>query len=290
MTTQLTNLSTVRQLCEKYGFTLRKGFGQNFLVNPGVCPKICEAAGLTPTDSVLEIGPGFGTLTRQLAARAGKVLALEVDARLLPVLAETLADCPNATVLHADAMKAGLAELVENELGGTAKLCANLPYNLTSPILMRLLEERLPLGGITVMVQKEAAQRLCAAPGTRGAGAISYAVHYYAVPKLVFTVSPGSFYPPPKVQSAVVTLALRQSPPLAAQPEREKRLFRLVRAAFGQRRKTLANAAAAGLGLPKAQLLAALAKAGLALAARPEKLTLEQYIALEAALWPGDHG
>lgn len=282
----LTDRGAVRQLCEKYGFSLSKGFGQNFLVNPGVCPKICDVAGLGPDDSVLEIGPGFGTLTRELSARAGHVAALEIDRRLLPVLAETLADCPNVTVVPGDVMKTDLAALIAAELGGSAKVCANLPYNLTSPILMRLLEERLPIPSVTVMVQKEAAQRITAAPGTREAGAITYAAHYYTVPKLAFTVSAGSFYPPPKVQSAVIHLALRQSLPLAAQPQREARLFRLVRAAFGQRRKTLANSASAGLALPKDQLRQALLAANLAENIRPEQLTLEDYIRLEAALWP----
>ena len=282
----LTDRGTVRLLCEKYGFSLSKGFGQNFLVNPGVCPKICDVAGLTPDDNVLEIGPGFGTLTRELSSRAGRVAALEIDHRLLPVLAETLADRPNVTVVPGDVMKTDLAALISTELSGSAKVCANLPYNLTSPILMRLLEERLPISSITVMVQKEAAQRITAAPGTREAGAITYAVHYYTVPKLAFTVSAGSFYPPPKVQSAVIHLALRQSLPLAAQPQREARLFRLVRAAFGQRRKTLANSASAGLALPKDQLRQALLAANLAENIRPEQLTLEDYIRLEAALWP----
>lgn len=283
---RLTDRSTVRQLCEKYGFSLSKGFGQNFLVNPGVCPRICDAAGLGPQDNVLEIGPGFGTLTRELAGRAGRVAALEIDRRLLPVLEETLEGLANVTVIPGDVMKADLASLIETELGGCAKVCANLPYNLTSPILMRLLEERLPIPSITVMVQKEAAQRITAAPGTREAGAITYAVHYYTVPKLQFTVSPGSFYPPPKVQSAVITLALRGTLPLAHRPQREARLFRLVRAAFGQRRKTLTNAASAGLALPKEALQSAVEAAGLAPSARPEQLTLEDYIRLEAALWP----
>ena len=282
---RLTDRSTVRQLCEKYGFTLSKGFGQNFLVNPGVCPKICDAAGIGAEDTVLEIGPGFGTLTQELCRRAKQVVALEVDRRLLPVLEETLAEFPNAQVVQGDVMKADLAELIATELGGRARVCANLPYNLTSPILMRLLEERLPLTSITVMVQKEAAQRMAAAPGTREAGAITYAVHYYARPKMEFVVSAGSFYPPPKVTSAVISLEIREKPLLSHQPEREARLFRLVRAAFSQRRKTLANAASAGLVLPKAQLQEALAAAGLDENVRPEQLTLEQFVQLEAALF-----
>lgn len=283
----LTDLTTVRALCDKYGFALKKGFGQNFIVNPGICPKICDAAALTRQDGVLEIGPGFGTLTQQLGLRAGKVVCLEVDERLKPVLAETLQDLPNVTVLWQDALKADLPALVQQQFAGMPlKLCANLPYNITSPLLMKLLESRLPFKSLTVMVQKEAAQRIIAAPGSRAAGAISYAVHYYATPKMVFSVKPGSFYPPPKVTSAVIQLTPVQTPLLQAHPQREKRLFSLVRAAFAQRRKTLSNALAAGLPLPKEQITAAQAQAGIAPLARPEQLTLQDFIQLEAALWP----
>lgn len=274
---RLTDLSTIRALCAKYGFSLSKGFGQHFLTNAGICPKICEAAGIGPGSRVLEIGPGFGTLTRELAARAEKVAAIEVDRRLLPVLEETLAGCHNVTVIHQDVMKADLAAIINEQLGGTATVCANLPYNLTSPILMLLLESGLPIDSITVMVQQEAARRLTAAPGTREAGAITYAAHYYARPSYHFTVNPGSFHPPPKVKSAVIGLQLLGSPPA---PE----LFRLVRAAFGQRRKTLLNAASAGLGVEKPRLAAAMAAAGIPPMARPEQLSLEAYQALAAAL------
>lgn len=283
----LTDRGAVRALCEKYGFSLRKGFGQHFLVNPGICPKICEAAGIGPQSRVLEIGPGFGTLTRELAARAGRVAALEVDSRLLPVLDETLAGLDNVKVIHGDVLKVDLAELLAEQFGDVpATVCANLPYNITSPILMRLLEEKLNLESITVMVQKEAAERMAAKPGSRAAGAVSYAVHYYAQPKVRFAVAPGSFYPPPNVVSSVITLRLRESLPFAGEPERERRLFRLVRGSFAQRRKTLANAASAGLELPKQQLEAALGRAGFSPQVRPEQLTLEDFIALERAVWP----
>ncbi|MDL2324237.1 16S rRNA (adenine(1518)-N(6)/adenine(1519)-N(6))-dimethyltransferase RsmA [Ruminococcaceae bacterium OttesenSCG-928-A16] len=283
----LTDLTTIRTLCEKYGFTLAKGFGQNFIVNAGICPKICEAAGIDKTTNVLEIGPGFGTLTQQLALRAKKVVAIEVDTRLLPVLEETLAEHDNVTIVNQDVLQCDLAALITQEFGGgPVTVCANLPYYITSPILMKLLEDRLPITSITAMVQKEAADRICAAPGTRASGAISYATHYYAAPAIRFTVQPGSFYPPPKVTSAVIQLTLHAMPPLAAHPVREKRLFALVRASFSQRRKTLINAASAGLAMPKQALQAALQTTGLAPLARPEQLTLEQYIALEQALWP----
>lgn len=282
---QLTNLGTIRALCDKYGFSFAKGYGQHFLVNPGICPKICDVAGIGPNSDVLEIGPGFGTLTQEIARRARRVVSLEVDKRLLPVLDETLAGFTNAKIIPGDVMKADLTALLAEEFGGEASVCANLPYNITSPIIMALLEQRLPLAGITVMVQKEAAQRICAAPGTRASGAISYAVHYYARTVMQFDVSAGSFYPPPKVKSAVITLTPHAAPALSNQPVREKRLFRLIRASFSQRRKTLANAASSGLGLPKPELESALQTAGLQSTIRPEQLTLDDYIRLENAIW-----
>ena len=283
----LTDLSTIRDLCARYDFSLSKGFGQNFIVNPGVCPRIVQAAGIGPGWGALEIGPGIGVLTEQLARQADKVVSVEVDARLQPLLAETMAAYPNFKLVLGDVLKVDLAALLRKEFPGMpVAVCANLPYYITSPILMRLLEERLPIQSITVMVQKEAAQRLCAAPGTRQAGAISYAVAYYAAPKLLFTVQPGSFYPAPKVTSAVIRLDLHAEPPVQPARGDERGLFRLIRAAFSQRRKTAANAVAAGLGLPKAQVLAALQTAGLDVRLRPEQLTLADYCALQAAL-PG---
>lgn len=283
---RLTDLNTIRDLCRRHGFSLKKGLGQHFLVNPAVCPRLCDAAGLTKDFDVLEIGPGFGTLTQELAARANKVLSLEVDGKLLPVLDETLDGLDNVTVVHGDVMKEDLAALIAKHLTKKVVVCANLPYYITSPILMRILEDRLPVESVTVLVQMEAAKRITAKPGTREAGAITYAAHYYTSPKYMFTVSPGSFYPPPKVKSAVMHMPLVGTPPLAQDTEREIRLFKLIRAGFGQRRKTLANAASAGLSLPKEQLAAAIEAAGLQESVRPEQLTLNDYISLEAALWP----
>lgn len=281
----LTDLSTIRDLCARYDFSLSKGFGQNFIINPGVCPRIAEAAGLGPGWGALEIGPGIGVLTEQLARRADKVVSVEVDTRLQPLLAETMAGHPNFKLVLGDVLKVDLAALLKAEFPGMpVAVCANLPYYITSPILMRLLEERLPIRSITVMVQKEAAQRLCAAPGTRQAGAISYAVAYYAAPELLFTVQPGSFYPAPKVTSAVIRLTLHDTPPVQPANGDERGLFRLIRAAFSQRRKTAANAVAAGLGLPKPRVTAALQAAGLDARLRPEQLTLADYCALQAAL------
>lgn len=281
----LTDLSTIRDLCARYDFALSKGFGQNFIINPGICPRIAEAAGIGPGWGALEVGPGIGVLTEQLAERADKVVSVEVDTRLQPLLAETMAGHPNFKLVLGDVLKVDLAALLKAEFPGMpVAVCANLPYYITSPILMRLLEERLPIRSITVMVQKEAAQRLCAAPGTRQAGAISYAVAYYAAPELLFTVQPGSFYPAPKVTSAVIRLTLHDTPPVQPANGDERGLFRLIRAAFSQRRKTAANAVAAGLGLPKPRVTAALQAAGLDARLRPEQLTLADYCALQAAL------
>ena len=281
----LTDLSTIRDLCARHDFALSKGFGQNFIINPGICPRIAEAAGIGPGWGVLEIGPGIGVLTEQLARRADKVVSVEVDKRLPPILAETMADYPNFKLVLEDVLKVDLKGLLAAEFGDKpVAVCANLPYYITSPILIRLLEERLSIRNITVMVQKEAAQRLCAPPGTRQAGAISYAVAYYATPKLLFTVQPGSFYPAPKVTSAVIRLDIHDNPPVQVPGGDEAGMFRLIRAAFSQRRKTAANAVANGLNLPKARVLAALEAAGLDPRLRPEQLTLADCCALQAAL------
>lgn len=281
----LTDLSTIRALCAKYDFALSKGFGQNFIINPGVCPRIAEASGIGPGWGVLEIGPGIGVLTEQLCRRADKVVSVEVDKRLPPLLAETMAGFDNFKLVLQDVLKVDLRALLAEEFGDRpVAVCANLPYYITSPILMRLLEEKLPIRNITVMVQKEAAQRLCAAPGTREAGAISYAVAYYSTPKLLFTVQPGSFYPAPKVTSAVIRLDVHGTPPVTPPDGDEAGLFRLIRAAFSQRRKTAANAVSNGLSLPKAQVLQAMETAGLDVRLRPEQLTLEDYCTLQTAL------
>jgi len=280
---KLTDISTIKALCAEYGFSLSKGFGQNFLVNPGVCPRMVQAAGIDETFGVLEIGPGFGVLTQALAARAKKVVAVEVDHRLPPLLARTLQDCDNVKIVQGDALKLDLAALLHSEFAGLrTAVCANLPYNITSPLLMKLLEERLGVEHITVMVQREAAQRLTAAPGTRAAGAITYAVHYYAAPRMLFTVQPGSFYPPPRVTSAVIQLRLHPTPPV--QPKDEQAMFRVIRAAFAQRRKTAANAVSAGVGVSRDAVAAALSAMGVSPLARPEQLTLQNYADLSDAL------
>ena len=281
----LTDLSTIRSLCDRYGFSLSKGFGQNFIINPGVCPRIAESAGIGPDWGVLEIGPGIGVLTEQLARRAARVVSVEIDRRLFPLLDETLAGYDNIRIVEGDVLKVDLKGLIAREFAGRpVAVCANLPYYITSPILMRLLEERLPVENITVMVQREAAQRLCAPPGTRQAGAISYAVAYYARPRQLFTVQPGSFYPAPKVTSAVIRLDVRKTPAGSLDPASEKALFALIRAAFSQRRKTAANGISSGLSVDKAAVQAAMGGAGLDIRLRPEQMTLENFIALQGAL------
>lgn len=275
---RLTDMGYIRSLLERHGFRFSKKLGQNFLINPSVCPRMAEACGCTPETGVLEIGPGFGVLTRELSLRAGKVVAIELDDRLLPVLAETLAGRDNVEIVSGDCMKLNLAELLRDRFGDRpVAVCANLPYYITSPILMNLLESRLPVIGITVMVQKEAAQRLCARPGTREAGAVTLAVQYYAQAETLFSVSRGSFMPAPNVDSAVIRLTVRREPPCAVRDE--KQLFRLIRAGFGQRRKTLPNSLSAA-GFSREAILAALVASEISPTARAEELTLEQFAAL----------
>lgn len=268
------------EVLRRHGFTFDKAKGQNFLTNPGICPRMAEAGAAA---GVLEIGPGAGALTRELSRVAKKVVAVELDARLLPVLDETLADCGNVTVIQGDILAMDLAALLEAYFAGLpVSVCANLPYYITSPVILRLLESRLPFEAITVMVQKEAAQRLCAPMGSRACGAVTAAVRYFAAPRMLFPVHRGSFFPVPNVDSAVLQLIPRREPPI--QVRDEAAFFRLIRAAFGQRRKTAANAVSAGLGMEKSAVLAAMARAGLAPNARAEALTLEDFARLLSML------
>jgi 16S rRNA (adenine1518-N6/adenine1519-N6)-dimethyltransferase len=277
--TPLTNLSEIRRLSDKYGFSFSKKLGQNFLINPSICPKIAEN-GVILGGGVIEIGTGFGTLTRELAERAEKLVAVELDSRLLPVLSETLSVYGNIKIINADFLKTDLVSLIDSEFADfdDITVCANLPYYVTTPILMKILESRTRIKRITVMVQKEAADRLTAAPGTRDSGAITYAVRYFSEPKTLFTVSRGSFYPPPNVDSAVISLDILDKPPVTVADE--KTLFSLIKAAFSQRRKTFINAAANGLSLDKTYLAEILRKLGIDVQIRPEKLTLEDFAAI----------
>ena len=273
----------IKEVLSRHGFHFSKALGQNFLINPGVCPRMAAECGAQGCKGVIEVGPGIGVLTWELSQVAQKVCAIELDSRLFPVLEETLAGWDNVKIIPGDVMKLDLHQLIQQEFGGgPVCVCANLPYYITSPVILRLLEEGLPLTSITVMVQKEAAQRLCAAPGERECGAVSVAVHYRSQPKHLFQVGRGSFLPPPKVDSAVLRLDLRQEPPVSVADE--DWFFRVSRAAFAQRRKTAANSLSATLGLPKPQVEQALAAAGAAENVRAERLTLEQLAALANAL------
>ena len=275
----LTNRTVIRQVMEKHGFTFSKALGQNFIVNPSVCPRIAEEGGAAPGVGVIEIGAGIGVLTAELARRAEKVVCVEIDSRLLPILDETLGEFTNVTILNEDVMKVDLADLIRREFPGLpVVVCANLPYYITSPILMSLLEQRLPIRSITVMVQREAARRICAQPGTREAGAISAAVRYYSEPGILFPVSRGSFLPAPEVDSSVIRLDVLPTPAVAV--EDEALFFAVVRGAFGQRRKTVLNTLSAALGLAKDETRRILEAAGVSPGARAEELTLPQFGAI----------
>jgi len=267
------------------GFSFNKSLGQNFLINPSVCPRIAEMGGAGSGVCALEIGTGVGVLTRELAERCDKVVAVEIDEKLKPILAETLADCPNTEVIFGDVMQTDLAALIAEKFGGAETvICANLPYYITSPIIMRILENRLPVKSLTVMVQKEAADRICAAPGTRECGAISYAVRYFSEPKLLFRVNRGSFMPAPNVDSAVIRLDIRHEKKLP-EPE-EQMMFRLIRAGFSQRRKQLANPLSAELKISKAELSNLFGQVGIKPSTRAEELSLEDYERLASCIFP----
>lgn len=279
----LTNLGTIRTIMDRFGFTFSKSLGQNFIVNPSICPKIAELGGAESEVGVLEIGAGFGVLTNELAARAEKVVVVELDSRLLPVLSYTLFDHKNVKVINQDILKTDLPALLAEEFGEMeVVVCANLPYYITSPILMMLLESRLPVKSITVMVQKEAGERICAVMPSRACGAVTAAVRYYSEPQILFPVSRGSFYPSPNVDSMVVRLDVKKELPLEG--EAEKRLFRVVKAAFGQRRKTLVNTLSSGLKIEKARAAEAIAEAGLKPTVRAEELSLDEFIRLSQIL------
>ena len=278
---RLSDISTIKEILSKHGFTFSKALGQNFLVNPSVCPRMAEYAGAGAGVGVIEIGPGIGVLTNELCQLADKVVAVELDKRLLPVLDETLAEYDNVKIVNADVLELDLKQLIEEEFAGMeVVVCANLPYYITSPVIMKLLEERLPVKAITVMVQKEAAQRICAKVGVRMCGAVTVAVNYYAEPELLFHVSAGSFMPAPKVDSAVIRLNVREKPPVDADKEK---FFAVVKASFGQRRKVIANSLSAGLGMGKEKVLAILERAGVPQNTRAEALRLEDFAAIANA-------
>lgn len=279
----LSNINTIKEILSAHGFTFSKSLGQNFLINPTVCPRMAEACGADENTGVIEIGAGIGVLTAELAKRAKKVVSLELDTRLIPVLAGTLEDFDNVEVLNADVLKTDLHELIASRFAGMrVVVCANLPYYITSPVIMYLLESRIPIDAVTVMVQKEAAARLCAPVGSRDAGAVTVAVNYYADAKKLFDVSAGSFMPAPKVDSSVIRLDIRPDPPVEISDE--KFFFRVVKAAFGQRRKTASNSLNAGLGIPKDKINAAIEAAGLPASVRAESLDMENLARLSECI------
>ena len=273
------------EILKKYNFNFQKKFGQNFLIDTSVLERIIAAAHITKEDCVLEIGPGIGTMTQYLAEQAGKVITVEIDKALMPVLEETLAPYENVKVINADFLKLDVRELAQ-ELGGgkPIKVVANLPYYVTTPIIMSLFESGAPLESITIMVQKEVAERMQVGPGTKDYGALSLAVQYYAKPEIVANVPPNCFMPRPSVGSAVIRLTRHQVPPVNVKDE--SHMFSLIRASFNQRRKTLANGLsnAPHLGLSRARVEEALDKMGMSLTIRGEALTLEQFAELSNLL------
>ena len=281
---ELTNIGTIKDVMNRNGFTFSKALGQNFLINPTVCPKIAELGGCRSGTAAIEIGTGVGVLTKELALRCDRVLAVEIDERLRPVLAETLAEFDNIEIVFGDILKTDLSALIKEKLPDFDEIvvCANLPYYITSPVIMKLLEERTPIRSVTVMVQKEAADRLCARPGTRECGAVTAAVNYYSEPQMLFRVNRGSFMPSPNVDSAVIRLDIPDTPRFAVSDE--KLFFRIVRASFAQRRKQLLNPLSSALGIPKQELAEILGKCGIKQTARPEELKMEDIVALCEAL------
>lgn len=287
----LTSPKTIQYIKGKYGFHLSKSLGQNFLCDQHILQDIVQAANLDSKAGAVEIGPGIGVLTKELSKAANRVLAIELDARLLPILDETLSDCDNVTVLNADILKLDLAETIKAHFTDFSNIsvAANLPYYITTPILTRLLENYTTLfNNIVIMVQKEVAERICSAPGSKKCSALSVLVHYHSIPTLVSTVPATAFFPPPKVASAVVRLQLRQAPAVA--PRSEQHFFKTVRAAFGQRRKTLINAliGASLTSMTKAELQQTIVSMGLSTSIRGEQLTIEQFCQLSDRLL--EHG
>lgn len=283
----LTSPQAVKDLLHRYGVTPRKGWGQNFLVDRRVLELILDTAGPDPGDLVLEIGPGIGTLTRALADKAGRVVALEVDPRLVAVLGETLAGLENVQVIHADALEVDLQELARSYLrdnpGAGCRLVANLPYSITSPLLIKLVKTRVPFRQAVVTVQREVGERIAALPGRKEYGFLSLILQYYTRPELIAVVPPAAFYPPPKVESSIVRLRRLPAPAVDAE---EELLFSIARAAFGKRRKTLGNALEGLHGLDKEAVKDILTRAGIDPALRGETLGLEEFgrIAREWAL------
>lgn len=278
---KLGNPQETIEVLKKHDFRFQKKYGQNFLIDPRVLDKIIDAAQIDKDDYVLEIGPGIGTMTQALAGRARRVCAVEIDPKLIPILRETLADYDNVEVIHQDILKVDLEELVEKKNGGRpVKVVANLPYYITTPIIMNLFENRVPLSSVTVMVQKEVALRMQAKPGSKDYGALSLAAQYYCEPYIAANVPPNCFIPRPAVGSAVIRLTKHEKPPVSVHDAGW--MFRIIRASFNQRRKMLQNGLynSPELRIPKERTAAALTEMGLDPQVRGEKLTLEDFARL----------
>ncbi len=279
----LSNINVIKDILKKHGFSFSKSLGQNFLINPSVCPKIAEMGNAKKGFGVIEIGTGIGVLTNELCKNAEKVVAVEIDNRLIPVLDETMSEHKNFKVINKDIMKVDIKKLIEDEFEGLdIAVCANLPYYITSPIIMMLLEKRLPIKSITVMVQKEAAERLCAQMSTRQMGAVTVAVRYFSTPKILFNVSKGSFMPAPNVDSCVIRLDINETTPKGV--TNEDFFFKIVRGAFSQRRKTFANSVSSSCNIEKQKIFDALKEHDLSQSIRPEQLTMSDFINLSESL------
>jgi len=282
----LGNSKNTIEVLQKYGFRFQKKFGQNFLINPSVLEDIIAAAEVTKEDFVLEIGPGIGTMTQYLCESAREVVAVEVDRNLIPILEDTLSEYDNVTVLNEDILKVDIAKLAqEKNAGKPIKVVANLPYYITTPIIMGLFESHVPLESITIMVQKEVADRMQEGPGSKDYGALSLAVQYYAKPEIMLEVPPSCFMPQPKVGSAVIRLTRHEKPPVEVKSE--KLLFQVIRASFNQRRKTLVNGLSnfGAFGLTKEVLQACIEDLGVSGTIRGEALTLEQFAKLSNIIY-----
>lgn len=280
----LCSYNEISSLLKRHGFTFSKALGQNFIINERICPAMAQSLNANENTGVLEIGPGIGVLTKELCSVAGKVVSVELDNRLFPILSETLSDCGNIEIVEGDALKMDLNALIDEKFTGMSdiKVCANLPYYITSPIIMKLIESKLPVSEIVVMVQKEAADRLAAQIGSRESGVLTVAAQYYAEIEKLFDVSRGSFMPQPKVDSAVIKLSVRKEPPVRA--ENEERFFEIVRAAFAQRRKTALNSLSSSLNIPKDKVRAALEKIGRNENDRAERFSMDEFAALSALI------
>lgn len=279
----LTNISTVKDILNRHGFSFSKGLGQNFLINPGVCPKIAEMGNANQDFGIIEIGTGIGTLTAELAKRAKKVVAIEIDSRLMPVLDETLAEFDNIKIINQDFMKSDLNQIISEEFSGMkVAVCANLPYYITSPVIMKILESRLPIESITVMVQKEAGQRLCAEVGTRESGAITVAVNYYGKAVSLFDVSRGSFMPSPNVDSCVIRIDVNKN--CSLEKDAEDFFFKIVKCGFAQRRKTIAKSISSQMNIEKSEIQSILKNMSLSETARIEQLDMNELIKLSEKL------